>query len=58
MAVGRAGDAPGGEAIGILNLDAEPTAVALKDIRKMHGISSAKVIHLPVAGQLPTWLQA
>jgi D-3-phosphoglycerate dehydrogenase len=58
MAVGRAGDAPGGEAIGILNLDAEPTAEALKDIRKMQGISSAKVIHLPAAGQLPSWLQA
>ena len=28
MAVGRAGDQPGGEAVGVLNLDAEPTAEA------------------------------
>jgi len=62
MAVGRAGDrsmdGPGGEAIGILNLDAEPSSAALEDIRQMDAISSAKVIHLPPAGQLPGWLQA
>lgn len=62
MAVGRAGDhsinQPGGEAIGILNLDCEPTAEALEDIRKMDAISRAIVIHLPPAGELPTWLQS
>jgi len=61
MAVGRAGDSPaagpGGEAIGILNLDAEPTPAALDDIRQHAAISAAHVIHLPPAGELPTWLQ-
>ena len=58
MAVGRASDSPGGEAVGILNLDADPTAKALEAIRQMEGISSAKVIHLPKAGELPAWLQS
>ena len=58
MAVGRASDQPGGEAVGILNLDADPSAKALEAIRQMKGISSAKVIHLPKAGELPTWLQS
>ncbi len=62
MAVGRAGERtvnhPGGEAIGILNLDAEPTADALEDIRQMDSISRAIVIHLPPAGELPAWLQS
>jgi len=58
MAVGRAGDHPGGEAIGILNLDADPSTAALEDIRQMKAISSAKVIHLPKAGELPSWLQS
>ncbi len=58
MAVGRASDQPGGEAVGILNLDADPPTAALEDIRQMEGISSAKVIHLPKAGELPSWLQS
>lgn len=57
MAVGRAGEAPGGEAVGILNLDCEPPAAAVEAVRKLPAISSAKVIHLPSAGQLPSWLQ-
>jgi len=57
MAVGRAGDVPGGEAVGILNLDGEPPAAALEAVRQLPAISSAKVIHLPSAGQLPSWLQ-
>ncbi|BBO34871.1 phosphoglycerate dehydrogenase [Lacipirellula parvula] len=57
MAVGRAGDVPGGEAVGILNLDCEPPVAALEAVRKLAAISSAKVIHLPSAGELPAWLQ-
>jgi D-3-phosphoglycerate dehydrogenase len=57
MAVGRAGEAPGGEAVGILNLDAEPPAAALEAVRKLPAITSATVIHLPKAGELPAWLQ-
>jgi D-3-phosphoglycerate dehydrogenase len=55
MAVGRAG--PGGEAIGVLNLDQEPTAAALAEVTSSPDINSATVIRLPAAGQLPAWLQ-
>ncbi|HVT27166.1 MAG TPA: phosphoglycerate dehydrogenase [Lacipirellulaceae bacterium] len=55
MAVGRA--VPGGEAVGILNLDGEPSAEALAEVRKHPAITSAVVVRLPPAGQLPTWLQ-
>ncbi|MEM6331032.1 MAG: phosphoglycerate dehydrogenase [Planctomycetota bacterium] len=54
MAVGRA--APGGGAIGILNVDGEPTAEALDAVRGLEGIDSAKVVHLPAAGASPSWL--
>jgi D-3-phosphoglycerate dehydrogenase len=55
MAVGRA--APGGEAVGVLNLDTEPTAEALAEVRELPAIIAATVVHLPPAGQLPAWLQ-
>ncbi len=57
MAVGRAGDQAGGDAIGILNLDAPPSPEALDGVRQLPAIGSAKVIHLPPAGELPSWLQ-
>jgi D-3-phosphoglycerate dehydrogenase / 2-oxoglutarate reductase len=55
MAVGRA--TPGGEAVGVLNLDGEPPAEALAEVRQLPAITSATVVHLPPAGQLPSWLQ-
>lgn len=57
MAVGRAGDAPGGEAIGVLNLDQVPSAEALAEVRQLPFISSATVIQMPQSGQLPNWLR-
>ncbi len=54
MAVGR--DAPGGEAVGVLNLDSEPSAEALAEVRQLPAITSAIVLRLPPAGQLPNWL--
>jgi D-3-phosphoglycerate dehydrogenase len=57
MAVGRAGDSPGGGAVGILNLDGEPPAAALEAVRHLPAITSACVIHLPKTGDLPSWLQ-
>lgn len=54
MAVGRS--APGGEAVGILNLDAEPSAAALEEVRALEAIGSATVVRLPSAGALPAWL--
>ena len=56
MAVGR--DQAGGDAIGILNLDAAPTPESLEAMRNLPAIGSARVIHLPVAGELPAWLQS
>jgi D-3-phosphoglycerate dehydrogenase len=55
MAVGRA--SPGGEAVGVLNLDSEPSREALDEVRQLPAIVSATVVHLPPAGQLPRWLQ-
>ncbi len=55
MAVGRA--APGGQAIGVLNLDGLPSDAAMNDIRALASIESAVVVKLPPAGELPSWLQ-
>ncbi|MEO0530498.1 MAG: phosphoglycerate dehydrogenase [Planctomycetota bacterium] len=54
MGVGR--DQPGGDAIGVLNVDGEPAEAALDAIRNHDAITSAKVVHLPPAGELPSWL--
>jgi D-3-phosphoglycerate dehydrogenase / 2-oxoglutarate reductase len=56
MSVGRA--APGGGAIGVLNLDALPPAAALAEVSAHKGIQTVRTIELPPAGQLPTWLRA
>jgi D-3-phosphoglycerate dehydrogenase len=55
MAVGRA--SPGGQAVGVLNLDGEPPAAAVADVRKLDAITSAVVVQLPPAGVLPRWAQ-
>ena len=54
MTVGRA--APGGDAIGVLNLDQAPSAAAVAEVTACPGIRSAQVVKLPPAGQLPMWL--
>ena len=54
MTVGRS--APGGDAIGVLSLDQEPSAEALAKVRACAGVCSARVCSLPAAGQLPYWL--
>lgn len=56
MSVGRAGEAPGGASIGVMNLDGWPPEVALEAIRKSPDIVDASVIRLPAAGELPSWL--
>jgi len=57
MAVGRAGNQPGGDAIGVLNLDGQPPPEAVKEVLAHGDITSTTVIELPAAGQLPPWLQ-
>jgi D-3-phosphoglycerate dehydrogenase len=56
MSVGRAGDAPGGASIGVMNLDGLPPEAALQAIRSSEDIEDASIIQLPAAGQLPSWL--
>jgi D-3-phosphoglycerate dehydrogenase len=53
MTVGR--QAPGGEAIAVLNLDSQPPEEALKEVRAHPQISSMSVVKLPPAGKLPPW---
>jgi D-3-phosphoglycerate dehydrogenase len=55
MSVGRT--TPGGAAIGVLNLDALPPAAALAEVSSHKDIQSVRVIELPHAAQLPTWLR-
>lgn len=54
MTVGR--QTPGGEAIGILNLDNPPSEEALAEVKAHPQISSVMVVKLPAAGELPAWL--
>jgi len=57
MAVGRAGSAPGGSAVGILNLDGIPPTEAIDAVLEHPGIHRVRVIQLPPAGEGPPWLQ-
>ncbi len=54
MTVGR--QAPGAEAIGILNLDGPPPEQAIAAVKGHPQISTVTVVTLPAAGELPTWL--
>jgi len=56
MSVGRAGEAPGGASIGVMNLDGWPPEAAMEAIRQSPDIVDAAVIRLPAAGELPSWL--
>jgi D-3-phosphoglycerate dehydrogenase len=56
MSVGRAGEKPGGPAIGVLNLDGEPPQAALDEVLAHPHIQTATVVKLPKAGELPPWL--
>jgi D-3-phosphoglycerate dehydrogenase len=53
MTVGR--QAPGGEAIAVLNLDQPPPEAALQEVGNHPRISSVSVVKLPPAGQMPVW---
>ncbi|MBX7166725.1 MAG: phosphoglycerate dehydrogenase [Pirellulales bacterium] len=56
MSVGRASETPGGEAIGVLNLDTLPPEAAINDVLATPDITSARVVKLPAAGELPAWM--
>lgn len=57
MAVGRAGERPGGHAIGVLNLDSQPSQAAIEDMQSIDAIEKVQTIELPAAGETPPWLQ-
>jgi len=54
MNVGR--QQPGGEAIGVVNLDSYPSPEAMAEVSSHPDILSVSVIRLPVAGETPPWL--
>lgn len=54
MNVGR--EKPGGEAIGVVNLDCVPPAEALEELKKNPAILSVSLIKLPEAGAIAPWL--
>jgi D-3-phosphoglycerate dehydrogenase len=54
MNVGRA--QPGGEAIGVVNLDSVPSEEALEAVRQHPHILSISLINLPAADVAPPWL--
>ena len=56
MNVGR--EAPGGMAIGVVNLDGVPDDSALKAVASLPDVLSATLIRLPAADALPSWLQS
>lgn len=54
MNLGR--QTPGGEAIGVLNLDTIPSEEAVAEVANHEHITSVSVVKLPAAGELPGWL--
>lgn len=56
MSVGRAGTTPGGPAVGVLNLDSVPPAATLDEVTAHPDVQRVKVIELPPADKLPSWL--
>jgi D-3-phosphoglycerate dehydrogenase len=54
MNVGR--ERPGGEAIGVVNVDSVPPEEALDEVRRHPEILSTSLIKLPAAGAVPPWL--
>ena len=56
MNVGR--DRPGGQAIGVVNLDTMPSDEARRDVEAHPAILSVSVIKLPPAGEVPPWIGA
>lgn len=56
MSVGRAGQQPGGHAIGVLNLDGIPPKIALDQLMAISSIEKVQMVELPGMGVLPSWL--
>jgi len=57
MTVGRTGNRPGGEAIGVLNLDSAPPQEAVDAVKGHAHVSAVTVVKLPMQGDVPSWLR-
>jgi D-3-phosphoglycerate dehydrogenase / 2-oxoglutarate reductase len=58
MSVGRSGAAPGGAAIGVLNLDDVPPQEAIDEVLGHPHVHKIRVVRMPGSGELPAWLQS
>jgi len=58
MSVGRSKDWDGGRAIGVMNLDAPVDPDIGKKVAAMDVVKEVKLIHLPPADWLPSWLSS
>jgi D-3-phosphoglycerate dehydrogenase len=56
MALGRERNEPGGDAVAVLNLDNEPSAQALDEVRQHAEVTGVEVVKLPPAGAPLPWL--
>jgi len=56
MSVGRAANAPGGAAVGVLTLDSPPPAEALAQVLALEPMERVWIVKLPPAGDMPSWL--
>jgi len=58
MALGREHNEPGGDAVAVLNLDNEPSAEALEEVRRHGEVTGVELVKLPPAGAPLPWLVA
>lgn len=56
MALGREKNEPGGDAVAVLNLDNEPSAAALAEVRAHSDVAGIDLVRLPRAGEPLPWL--
>jgi D-3-phosphoglycerate dehydrogenase len=56
MALGREKHEPGGDAVAVLNLDNEPAAEALAEVRSHPEVTGVELVKLPRAGEPLPWL--
>ncbi len=56
MALGRQTNEAGGDSVAVLNLDSEPSQVALDEILEHQEVTGVEIVRLPKAGVNPAWL--
>ena len=56
MSLGRDKPVPGSDAIGVLSLDANPPAEAIKEVQNISGIDKVTSVKLPSSDAFPVWM--